>query len=244
MEEIHDDALVSAEMILPRLLSNNLYKISTWKGIEKKIKRRKNGYKSKEQQQKTFCKVQSQPGRVYLINPAFGVIELDVWLIMDPIQILMEPVQEERQQLLRVMLLVAVERRSVFSDNRTQFERHQGPTCAAPELTDQLRRSVRQSLRHSRSDLSGSTRWERVRPRSNASGDGCKRCTGRQSWRSTCCRDCSVHNSLFRRIRLLGWYCRIGWGGCSSWPPLSRRDCSAPLAMSNPDCVSTGKIKI
>ena len=141
MEEIHDDALVSAEMILPRLLSNNLYQISTWKGIGKKIKRRKNGYKSKEQQQngtKHNVKSNYGPEKVYLINPAFGVIELDIWLIMDPIQILMEPVQEERQQFLRVMLLIPVERRSVFSDNRTQFERHHGPTCAAPELTDQL----------------------------------------------------------------------------------------------------------
>lgn len=45
----------------------------------------------------------------YLIRPAIGIPQLDVLLVLDTVEVLMEAVQQEGQELLGVVLLVAQE---------------------------------------------------------------------------------------------------------------------------------------
>lgn len=54
--------------------------------------------------------------RHHRVRPAFAVAQFDVRLVVDAVEIFVQAVEQKSQQLLRVVLLVAVETRRVFSD--------------------------------------------------------------------------------------------------------------------------------
>lgn len=52
----------------------------------------------------------------HLIWAAIAVLELHIGLVMHPVEVLVQPVQQEGKQLLAVVLLVTIEPRRILPD--------------------------------------------------------------------------------------------------------------------------------
>lgn len=65
-------------------------------------------------------------GTAHLVLTPIGVPQLDVLFVFDSVQVFVQPVQQEGQQLLTVVLLVAQKLRSKVAHLRLHINRKQG----------------------------------------------------------------------------------------------------------------------
>lgn len=90
MEDVHNDGVISLNVVLPRLLC---YHLGRNKLTIKYI---------------FNMDLALQFFLIYhLIRPAISILELDVGFLPDAVQILMKAIQEKGQEFMRILLLVA-----------------------------------------------------------------------------------------------------------------------------------------
>lgn len=75
----------------------------------------------------------------HLVGPAVGVLQLDVGLLADAVQVFMESVQQEGQQLVRVLLLIARELRREPAHLRLK---HAAQTFSGPVMKQELHNHI------------------------------------------------------------------------------------------------------
>lgn len=100
MERVHDHRVVAPPVVPPRLLSHFL------RGDRKRTRSAVGFWKPRRPE--SFG-----PARrgCHLVGSSVGIPQLDVLLVLDSVEVLVQAVQQERQQLLAVVLLVAQELR-------------------------------------------------------------------------------------------------------------------------------------
>lgn len=108
VEDVHDDGVVPLDVALPRLLRHQLAARRKTGCITLRLHANFTKKKSATIASKFLNKNKSDP-RPHLVWPAIGVLQLDVRLLPDAIQVLVEAVEEEGQEFVRVLLLVARE---------------------------------------------------------------------------------------------------------------------------------------
>ena len=89
------------------------------------------------------------PKDTHVVRPILAVLELNVGLLFDPVQVLVEPVEEEGEQLLRVLLLVAGELRREPPHRHLEVPRDDVRVAARPDALDELAEGARDLALHS-----------------------------------------------------------------------------------------------
>ena len=74
----------------------------------------------------------------YLVGAVIAVLKFDVWLLLHPIQVLVQAVKQERKQLLRVLLLITRELGRESPDRHFEVPGHDEGVLPAPHALDQL----------------------------------------------------------------------------------------------------------
>ena len=84
----------------------------------------------------------------HIVRAVFAVLELDVGLLLDPVQILVKPVEEESEQLLRVLLLVTRELRCEPPHGHLKISRDDVRVPARPDALYEFAEGARNLTPH------------------------------------------------------------------------------------------------
>lgn len=99
VKRVHDHRVVAPPVVTPRLIGHFL----------RDGKRDSHRVDPNTSNPRVWSEPLGVGGAAHLVRASFGVPQFDVLFVLDPVQVFVQPVQQEGEQLLTVVLLVAQE---------------------------------------------------------------------------------------------------------------------------------------